>query len=63
MSEVLVVTQVRSKIGRLRAHQQCLKGLGIRKMHRPVRVAATPENLGMINKIAYMLKVESEPCT
>jgi large subunit ribosomal protein L30 len=55
---ILRVTQIKSKIGRLKSHQDCLRGLGIRKMHKTVQVAATAENLGMINKISYMLKVE-----
>ncbi len=54
----LRVTQVRSAIGRLRSHQACLRGLGIKRMHKPVYVHATAANCGMINKIAYMLKVE-----
>ncbi|RMG58003.1 MAG: 50S ribosomal protein L30 [Gammaproteobacteria bacterium] len=52
------VTLVRSLIGRLKSHQACARGLGIRRMHQTVEVIDTPENRGMINKIAYMLKVE-----
>ncbi len=48
----------KSKIGRLADHQACLKGLGLRKIRQSVEISATPENLGMINKISYMLKVE-----
>ena len=54
----LKVTLYRSLNGRLKAHQQCARGLGIRKIHNPVTVIDTPENRGMINKISYMLKVE-----
>ena len=54
----VTVTQVTSGIGRHASHQACLKGLGIRRMHQTVQVVATPENLGMINKISYMLKIE-----
>lgn len=54
----LRVTQVRSAIGRLKRHKACLSGLGIRRIHQTVEVADTPENRGMINKIAYMLSVE-----
>ncbi len=54
----VTVTQVKSGIGRHASHQACLKGLGIRRMHQTVQVVATPENLGMINKISYMLKIE-----
>ena len=54
----LKLTLVRSLIGRLESHQQCARGLGIRKIHKTVTVFDTPENRGMINKISYMLKVE-----
>ncbi len=54
----LNVTMIKSKNGRLKSHQECLKGLGLRKIRQVVNVADTPENRGMINKIAYMLKVE-----
>ena len=54
----VTLTLVRSLSGRLKSHQQCARGLGIRKIHNPVTVIDTPENRGMINKISYMLKVE-----
>ena len=54
----LKVTLVRSKHGRLKNHQDCLRGLGIRRIHRTVLVNDTPENRGMINKVSYLLKVE-----
>ncbi|MGB5600437.1 50S ribosomal protein L30 [Thiothrix lacustris] len=54
----LKVTLYRSLNGRLKAHQQCARGLGIRKIHGSITVIDTPENRGMINKISYMLKVE-----
>jgi large subunit ribosomal protein L30 len=54
----LNVMMIKSKNGRLKNHQECLKGLGLRKIRQVVNVADTPENRGMINKIAYMLKVE-----
>ncbi len=54
----LNVTMTRSKISRLASHKACLIGLGLRKINQTVEVIDTPENRGMINKIAYMLKVE-----
>ena len=56
--KTLRVTQIRSTIGRLKNHQACARGLGLRRMHHSVEVAATPENLGMINTINYLVKVE-----
>ncbi len=58
MSKQLQITLVKSIHGRLKAHQACARGLGIRRIHNPVTVMDTPENRGMINKIQYMLKVE-----
>lgn len=52
------IKQIKSAIGRLKSHQACLKGLGIHRIHQPVYIVATPENLGMVKKISYMLKVE-----
>lgn len=52
------LTLVKSKFGRLAAHKACVSGLGLRRMHQSVVVADTPENRGMINRIAYMLRVE-----
>ncbi len=52
------VTMTKSKIGRLKSHQACLKGLGLRKIRQTVELIDTPENRGMINKVSYMLKVE-----
>jgi large subunit ribosomal protein L30 len=54
----LNITMTKSKIGRLASHQACLKGLGLNKIHQTVEVINSPENMGMINKVSYMLKVE-----
>jgi len=54
----LSVTMIKSKHGRLPNHQACLKGLGLSRINQTVEVLNTPENQGMIKKIAYMLKVE-----
>ena len=57
-SKQLKVTLKRSVAGRLARHQACVRGLGLRRMHQTVVVDATPENLGMINKVSYLLAVE-----
>ncbi len=58
MAKKLKVTLVKSLNGRLESHQQCVRGLGIRKIHQTKEVLDTPENRGMINKVNYLLKVE-----
>ena len=52
------VTLVRSSSGRLRNHQACVRGLGLRHLNDTVVVADTAENRGMVRKIAYLLQVE-----
>lgn len=58
MAKQLKVTLVRSMHGRLRNHQACVRGLGLRRMHHTVTVDDTLENRGMINKASYLFKVE-----
>jgi large subunit ribosomal protein L30 len=57
-TKTLRLTLVKSPFGQLRMHRDCLQGLGLRRMHRTVVRQATPENMGMIRKVAFMLKVE-----
>ena len=54
----LSITMIKSKHGRLPVHQDCLRGLGLRKINQTVEVEGTPEILGMVKKIEYMLKVK-----
>lgn len=52
------VTQVKSAIGRLKNHKDCLSGLGLRRIGHTVEVEDTPSVRGMINQINYLLQVE-----
>lgn len=54
----LKLTLLRSQFGRGRDHRACVIGLGLRRRHHTVVVDDTPANRGMVNKIAYMLKIE-----
>ena len=54
----LEITLVKSKFGRRKGHLECVKGLGLRKIGHSVVREATPENLGMINKVRYLLDVK-----
>jgi large subunit ribosomal protein L30 len=53
----ITVKLVRSLIGRLPSHKACATGLGLRRINQVVVVENTPCNLGMIQKILYLLKV------
>lgn len=52
------VTLVKSLSKCLESHKACVKGLGLRRIHQTVVVNDTPENRGMINKVAYLLRTE-----
>lgn len=55
----LKLTLVCSKFGRKKNHAECVRGLGLRRMHHSVVVEDTAANRGMIDKVSYLLKVES----
>lgn len=52
------VTLVRSKHGRLKKHQACVAGLGLRRLGSSAELEDTPAVRGMINRVAYLLRVE-----
>jgi large subunit ribosomal protein L30 len=56
--KMMKVTLVRSPHGRLESHKACVRGLGLRRMHHTVAVEDTPATRGMVNRIAYLVKVE-----
>jgi large subunit ribosomal protein L30 len=52
------ITQVKSRIGSNPRQKRTLDALGLRKMHRSVELEATPQILGMVDKLKHLLKVE-----
>ena len=54
----LRVTLRRSMHGRAKGHRECVRGLGLRRMHQTVEVEDTPCVRGMIDKVSYLLRVE-----
>jgi len=54
----LLITQVRSGIGRPRTQRETLRNLGLRRMHQTVERPDTPEIRGMVRKIGHLLRVE-----
>lgn len=52
------ITQVKSKIGSTQRQKRTLEALGLRKLNSSVEVEATPQILGMVNKVSHLLKVE-----
>ena len=52
------ITQVKSGIDRPERQKQTLVALGLNKLHATKEVEATPQILGMINKVSHLVKVE-----
>lgn len=53
------ITQVRSIIDRPKRQKDTMRSLGFRKMNQTVEHEATPQILGMINKVQHLVKVET----
>jgi large subunit ribosomal protein L30 len=56
MSKVKI-KQVRSRIGRPKDQKLTLDALGLRKMNRVVEHEATPQIMGMINKVKHLIAI------
>ncbi len=52
------VTQVKSKIGRLKSQKRTLEALGLRRMNQTVEHEATPSVVGMVNTVKHLISVE-----
>jgi large subunit ribosomal protein L30 len=55
--KMIEVTLVRSGISRPEDQQRTLRGLGLTRMNRTVRLKDTPAIRGMIRKVIHMVKV------
>ncbi|MBX2846634.1 MAG: 50S ribosomal protein L30 [Saprospiraceae bacterium] len=52
------VTQVRSAINRPQRQKDTIKALGLGKLNKTVEKEATPQVLGMVEKVKHLVKVE-----
>jgi large subunit ribosomal protein L30 len=52
------ITQVKSGIDRSERQKQTLIALGLKKLNAVKEVEATPQILGMVNKVSHLVKVE-----
>lgn len=52
------ITQVKSMIDRPKRQKDTLKALGLRKISQSVVHEATPQILGMVNKVNHLVAVE-----
>ncbi len=56
----VVITQVRSTIGKPKRQKDTVQALGLKKLNSPIEKEATPQVLGMIQKVKHLLKVEEK---
>ena len=56
--EKLRIKQVRSVIGRPERQKRTMRALGLRKINHTREVVATPQILGMIEKVKHLISVE-----
>lgn len=54
----LKITQVRSSIDRPMRQKRSLQALGLKKMHQTVEHNATPQILGIVDKVKHLVAVE-----
>jgi large subunit ribosomal protein L30 len=52
------ITQTKSRIGSTVRQKRTLDALGLRKMHKTVEMEASPQILGMVNKVRHLVKIE-----
>jgi large subunit ribosomal protein L30 len=52
------ITQIKSGIDRPERQKKTLAALGLRKLNATKEVDATPQILGMIQKVTHLVKVE-----
>lgn len=52
------ITQIKSKIGSTERQKRTLEALGLKKLHNPVELEATPQVLGMVRKVNHLVKTE-----
>ncbi len=55
--KTLTVKLVRSPIGCKASHRATVRGLGLRRLNSQSTLEDTPAVRGMINKVAYLVKV------
>jgi len=52
------ITQVKSGIDRPERQKKTLRALGLTKLHASKEVEATPQVLGMVEKVSHLVTVE-----
>jgi len=53
------VRLLKSTAGCKQSHRDTVRGLGLRKINQSVELADTPAVRGMINKVAYLVRIDA----
>lgn len=53
------ITQIRSKNGKPERQKRTLEALGLHKLNHSVEHEATPQILGMVEKVKHLVKIEN----
>jgi len=52
------ITQVKSRIGSSKRQKRTLDALGLTKINSTVEIEATPQIIGMVNKVRHLVNIE-----
>tara|TARA_B100000242_G_scaffold17509_1_gene10721 strand:- start:3631 stop:3807 length:177 start_codon:yes stop_codon:yes gene_type:complete len=55
--EKIKIKQIRSRIGRPKDQKRTLDALGLNKINKVVEHNATPQIIGMVNKVNHLIKI------
>ena len=58
MSKKIKLTQVKSTIDRSKRQKATMEALGLKKLNQSVEHDATPQILGMVDKVSHLITVE-----
>ncbi|HEU4352091.1 MAG TPA: 50S ribosomal protein L30 [Burkholderiales bacterium] len=53
------ITLLKSVAGIKQTHRATVRGLGLKKINQAVELADTPAVRGMINKVAYLVRIDA----
>ena len=56
----LRIKQVRSGIGRPERQKRTLRALGFKRLNQTIEVEASPQVVGMIEKVKHLIEIEED---
>jgi large subunit ribosomal protein L30 len=54
------ITQIKSRIGSSKRQKRTLDALGLKKVRSTVEKDATPQIMGMVNKVRHLVTIEEQ---